>query len=191
MGLPKATNSMNPNGLKRIHDVDPLLPDLLAEDLDVLFCGINPALSAARAGHHFSNKNNRFWRVLHAAGFTSHLISPTEDYTILKHGCGLTAAVERPTIRAKEVMKEEFRASADRLEQKVRRYNPRFLAFLGKSAFAAISNEKLINWGEQSVLFGGARVWILPNPSGLNCAFTFADLTAAYRELRTVSQKNQ
>jgi|SRR5271155_961204 len=165
------------------------LPDLLAEDLDVLFCGINPALSAAQAGHHFSNRSNRFWRVLYLAGFTPHLIHPENDRTILQYGCGLTAAVERPTVRASELARHEFHAAAKALERKTRKYHPRFLAFLGKPAFAAIFNERSIEWGRQSLTFGGAEVWVLPNPSGLNRAFPLEALVTAYRALRIVSGK--
>jgi double-stranded uracil-DNA glycosylase len=165
------------------------LPDLLAEDLDVVFCGINPALSAAQAGHHFSNRSNRFWRVLHLAGFTPHLIHPENDRTILHHGCGLTAAVERPTVRASELARHEFHAAAEALERKTRKYHPRFLAFLGKPAFAAIFNKSSVGWGRQSLTFGGAEVWVLPNPSGLNRAFSLDALVTAYRELRIVSGK--
>ena len=145
----------------------PQLGDLLAEDLDVLFCGINPALSAARAGHHFSNRNNRFWRALHLAGFTPHLIRPEDDHTILSHGCGVTAAVERPTAKASELAPDEFRQAAAILEGKVRRCRPRFLAFLGKPAFAAIYHRKSVAWGRQDLVMQGAEVWVLPNPSGV------------------------
>jgi TDG/mug DNA glycosylase family protein len=163
------------------------LADLLADDLDVLFCGINPALSAAHAGHHFSNRSNRFWRALHLAGFTPHQIRPEDDHTILHHGFGLTAAVERPTVKASDLTLNEFRAAADGLERKVGRYHPRILAFLGKPAFAAIFNEKSVTWGRQQVRFGGAEVWVLPNPSGLNRAFTLDALVSSYRELQVAS----
>jgi double-stranded uracil-DNA glycosylase len=165
------------------------LPDLLAKDLNVVFCGINPALSAARAGHHFSSVNNRFWRVLHLAGFTPHLIRPEDDHTILHYGCGLTAAVERPTVRADELARHEFQAAALHLEEEVRRYRARYLAFLGKPAFAAIFRENAVRWGRQSVVFGGAMVWVLPNPSGLNRAFTLDALVSAYRELQLASSQ--
>ena len=165
------------------------LEDMLAEGLDVLFCGINPALSAARSGHHFSNRNNRFWRTLHLAGFTPHQIRPEDDHTILHHGCGLTAAVERPTVKASDVAFHEFRVGGDSLEKKVQRYHPRFLAFLGKPAFAAIFNQKSVAWGRQRITFGGAAVWVLPNPSGLNRAFRLDALVSAYRELRIASQE--
>lgn len=160
------------------------LSDLLGEDLDVLFCGINPALTAARSGHHFSHGSNRFWRVLHLAGFTPYLIQPDEDHTILNFGYGLTAAVERPTARASELVTREFDTAAKSLEQKVRQYRPCFLAFLGKRACTTLFRTSSISWGRQSIAFGGAETWVLPNPSGLNRAFTLDALAAAYHELR-------
>jgi double-stranded uracil-DNA glycosylase len=166
------------------------LPDLLAKNLNVLFCGINPALSAARAGHHFSSGSNRFWRVLHLAGFTPHLIRPEDDRTILDYRCGLTAAVERPTVRADELARHEFEAAAFHLEKKVRRYRVRHLAFLGKPAFAAIFTQRAVSWGRQPVIFGGAAVWVLPNPSGLNRAFTLDALVTAYRSLQVASSQS-
>ena len=164
------------------------LRDLLGKDLDVVFCGINPAISAARSGHHFSSPSNRFWRVLHLAGFTPHLIRPENDRTILHYGCGLTAAVERPTVSAGELKSYEFHQAAAQLERKLRRYRPCRVAFLGKPAFAAIFRKGTIAWGKQSIMFGGVEVWVLPNPSGLNCAFKLDALVSAYRELRNASK---
>jgi TDG/mug DNA glycosylase family protein len=165
------------------------LPDLLSEDLDVVFCGINPAMSAAKAGHHFSSRSNRFWRVLHLAGFTPHLIPFESDRTILEYGYGLTAAVERPTVSAGELKRHEFHEAAAELERKLMRYRPRYVAFLGKPAFAAIFRQPKVQWGEQMIRFGGAEVWVLPNPSGLNRAFTLAALVSAYQELLTASRR--
>ena len=165
------------------------LPDLLSDDLDVVFCGINPALSAAKAGHHFSSRSNRFWRVLHLAGFTPYLIQSETDREILQYGCGLTAAVERPTVRAGELTSRDFREAAGELEQKLRRYRPRCLAFLGKPAFAAIFRQRRVDWGHQSVRFGGAEIWVLPNPSGLNRAFSLDALVSSYRDLRIASRR--
>ena len=165
------------------------LDDVLGESLDIIFCGINPALSAARSGHHFSHPNNRFWPALHLAGFTPHRIRPEDDRLILHHRYGLTSAVGRPTVSAGELARHEFSAAAEALDKKVRRYHPRFLAFLGKPAFAAIFNRTSVVWGRQTVRFGGADVWVLPNPSGLNRAFTLEGLVSAYRELRIASQE--
>jgi TDG/mug DNA glycosylase family protein len=159
------------------------LPDILAGDLAVVFCGINPALSAAVAGHHFVAGSNRFWRVIHLAGFTPAEIRPENDRAILQYGCGLTAVVERPTARADELSAQDFAAAAARFERKIRRTAPRFVAFLGKAAYSALTNQREILWGSQQALFGGAAVWVLPNPSGRNRAFSMDQLVSAYREL--------
>jgi double-stranded uracil-DNA glycosylase len=160
-----------------------LLPDIIAPHLAVVFCGINPALSAAAAGHHFARRSNRFWRVIHQAGFTPEEIRPENDRTILQHGCGLTAVVERPTARAEQVSTQEFRAAAARFEQKIAHYAPGFVAFLGKAAYSALSGRRDIAWGPQPTAFGGSAVWILPNPSGRNRAFSLDQLVGAYAQL--------
>jgi double-stranded uracil-DNA glycosylase len=162
---------------------DPL-PDILAKDLSVVFCGINPGLSAAATGHHFVGRSNRFWRVIHLAGFTPEEIAPENDRAILRHGCGLTTVVPRPTARAEQVSAQEFLSGAPLLKQKVARYAPRFVAFLGKAAYAALSARPGITWGPQPLPLGGAAVWILPNPSGRNLAFSLDQLVEAYVQLR-------
>lgn len=163
------------------------LGDLIAERLDVLFCGINPALSAAQSGHHFSSHSNRFWKVLHLSGFTPHLIHSQHDASILQYRCGLTAAVARATIRAGDLAAREFHQAASVLEAKIRCYRPRFVAFLGKPAFAAITHRKSVDWGRQLDMWG-AHIWVLPNPSGLNRAFSLQQLVEAYSALRTAAQ---
>lgn len=160
------------------------LPDLLAPALSVVFCGINPGNQAAALGHHFAGRNNRFWRVLHLAGFTPHEIAPEHDRSLLQYRCGLTSVVERPTAGADELARHEFVAASSRLEEKIRRHAPTAVAFLGKVAYAAITQRSELAWGEQPTPFGGARVWLLPNPSGRNRSFTLEALVVAYRALR-------
>jgi len=160
-----------------------LLPDILQPGLSLLFCGINPGVRAAATGHHFEGKNNRFWRTLHLAGFTPEQIRPEDDRTLVQYGCGLTTAVSRATARADQLSPSEIEAAACGLEQKVRRYAPRYIAFLGKAALSAITRQREIEWGLQANTFGGARAWVLPNPSGLNRGFSLDSLVAAYREL--------
>jgi TDG/mug DNA glycosylase family protein len=159
------------------------LPDILVERLDVIFCGINPGLSAAVAGHHFVGRSNRFWRVIHQAGFTPAEIHPENDRTILEYRCGLTTVVERPTARADQLAAREFTDAAKRFKEKIALHMPRFVAFLGKAAYAALSDRRAIAWGPQPTALGGAAVWVLPNPSGRNRAFGLDQLVAAYREL--------
>ncbi|ASG22903.1 G/U mismatch-specific DNA glycosylase [Nitrospirillum viridazoti] len=172
--------------------VTPTLPDVLAPDLDVVFCGINPGLAAAAAGHHFLGRGNRFWRVIHLAGFTPGEIRPENDRSILQYRCGLTAVVDRPTAQGAQVAVREFVAASARFERKITRYAPRFVAFLGKAAYAALSGQAAPAWGPQEQLFGGAIVWVLPNPSGRNRAFTVEQLVSAYRRLhRAVAEDRQ
>lgn len=163
------------------------LEDILTQGLSVVFCGINPGLLAAAQGHHFAGRSNRFWRTLHLAGFTPHELLPEEDRSILQFHCGLTAVVERPTASADQLSAEEFTAAAVSLERKIARYAPGFVAFLGKAAYTGLSGKKSIEWGLQEETFGGAKVWILPNPSGRNLAFNQALLVAAYQQLQRVA----
>jgi TDG/mug DNA glycosylase family protein len=164
------------------------LQDIVAKDLAVIFCGINPGLLAAAQGHHFAGRGNRFWRTLHLAGFTPEEVRPEDDRTILDYRCGLTAVVNRPTARADQVSLHEFQAAAAAFEEKIARCAPRFVAFLGKTAYAALSGQKQVNWGRQANRFGDAAVWVLPNPSGRNLAFSLEQLVDAYRELRRAAQ---
>ena len=166
------------------------LPDIIAGDLKVLFCGINPGMSAAAAGHHFVGRNNRFWRAIHLAGFTHEEIAPQEDRTILRYRCGLTSVVKRPTSRADQLSSAEFIAAAAGFQQKVAHYAPRFIAFLGKAAYSGISGQRDIAWGMQPTRMEGSTVWVLPNPSGRNRAFTLDGLIEAYRRLYLAAMRD-
>ncbi|MBK5529725.1 G/U mismatch-specific DNA glycosylase [Pseudomonas sp. TH08] len=164
------------------------LNDILDKDLSVIFCGINPGLLAAAQGHHFAGRGNRFWRTLHLAGFTPEEICPENDRTILQYHCGLTAVVDRPTARADQLSRHEFDTAAAAFEQKIIHCAPDFVAFLGKAAFAALSGQREVQWGRQDSTFGGAAVWVLPNPSGRNLAFTQEQLVTAYQALRLAAK---
>lgn len=164
------------------------LPDVLAKDLSVVFCGINPGMSSAAVGYHFASRSNRFWRALHLSGFTPEQILPQNAGSLLDYRCGLTSAVERPTVSANDLRKDDFINARPELEQKIRQYSPRHIAFLGKPACSAIFDQREVRWGKQTMRFGGAQVWVLPNPSGLNRAFTLESLIAAYRELSAVME---
>ncbi|QJW93942.1 G/U mismatch-specific DNA glycosylase [Frigoriglobus tundricola] len=158
-------------------------PDVLAPNLDVIFCGINPAATAAAAGHNFSDPSNRFWPVLHLSGFTDERLDPRDERRLLEFGCGITAVVRRPAKRAGEVTPDEFRRARRGFEAKVRRYAPRSVAFLGKRAYCAMIGRPDVDWGLQPA-FAGAVAWVLPNPSGLNRGFPLEALVRAYSELR-------
>ncbi|MFK0162691.1 G/U mismatch-specific DNA glycosylase [Rhizobium sp. NPDC090279] len=166
------------------------LAEILAPRLSVIFCGLNPALTAHRDGHNFSNRSNRFWRVLHLAGFTPRLLRAEEEREMLHYGLGLTSAVSRPTKSASELRKSDYVAAAPILEEKIRRLAPSNLAFLGKAAYAAISLRAQVEWGRQPDEFAGASVWVLPNPSGLNRAFDLTKLTEHYREVKLAIERD-
>ena len=160
-------------------------PDILERGLYVIFCGLNPALTAAAAGHNFSHRNNRFWAVLHLAGFTDVRLHPENERRLLEYGCGITAIIHRPTSRAEEIAPEEFRKARSGFEAKMHHYAPRSIAFLGKRGFSIMTGQPDVDWGRYPSGVGGTMAWILPNPSGLNRSFTLEALVRAYSELRT------
>ncbi|WP_369789681.1 G/U mismatch-specific DNA glycosylase [Rouxiella sp. WC2420] len=159
-----------------------MITDIIDHNLRVLFCGINPGLSTAHHGFHFANSNNRFWKVIHQAGFTERLLKPEEEQHLLDTGCGITMLVERPTVEATELARNELRNGGEALKDKVMQYQPRALAVLGKQAFSSAFGIRKVEWGLQPVTLGETQVWVLPNPSGLNRA-TLDALVNSYQEL--------
>lgn len=164
------------------------VPDIIAPDLHVLFCGINPSLYSAVVGHHFARPGNRFWRSLHAAGFTKRLLAPFEDIDLLQFGYGLTNIVDRATARADELDAQELVTGQQQLAAKVKHYRPRFLAVLGIGAYRVAFNRPKAIVGQQNESLGEAIVWVLPNPSGLNAHYQLEDLKRVYRELLVASE---
>ena len=159
--------------------------DVIRTQLDVLFCGINPGLYTAATGHHFARPGNRFWPALHDAGFTARRLCPWEQNELLDAGCGATNLVARATATAAELKDEELRAGGRRLERKVRRYGPRVVAIVGLGAYRVAFNRPRATLGLQGETFAGARVWVLPNTSGLNANHQSADFARVFAELRT------
>lgn len=159
------------------------VPDIIAPNLHILFCGINPSLYSAAVGHHFARPGNRFWPTLHGAGFSERLLSPFEDRNLLQLGYGLTNIVERATARADELNPEELLIGQQQLAAKVQHYRPRFLAVLGIGAYRTAFNQRKAVMGRQNDSLHGAIIWVLPNPSGLNAHYQLQDLKRAYREL--------
>jgi double-stranded uracil-DNA glycosylase len=160
------------------------VPDLIANDLIVLFVGINPGLYTAAIGRHFGRPGNRFWPALYAGGFTPRLFSPFESSLLLDLNLGITNVVGRATARADELTDNEIRASGKRLETKVRRWRPTVVAFLGIGPYRIISGIKQAGVGLQTDRFGGSHTWVLPNPSGLNAHYQPAALAQLFKELR-------
>ncbi|AIR65089.1 G/U mismatch-specific DNA glycosylase [Cedecea neteri] len=159
-----------------------MVSDILQPDLRVVFCGINPGKSSAHLGLPFAHPANRFWKVLHLAGFTDRQLKPEEAQLLLSYGCGVTKLVERPTVQANEVALQELRAGGRELITKMQEYHPGALAILGKQAFEQAFRQRGVKWGRQEITLGDTEVWILPNPSGLS-RITLDNLAEAYREL--------
>ena len=159
------------------------VPDIIAPDLHILFCGINPSLYSAAVGHHFARPGNRFWRSLYAAGFTERLLAPFEDRDLVQFGYGLTNIVDRSSARADELDAEELIIGQQQLAAKVQHYRPQCLAVLGIGAYRTAFNRPKAVMGRQDESLDGAIVWVLPNPSGLNAHYQLEDLKRVYREL--------
>ncbi len=162
---------------------DGLLPDVLGDELDVLFVGINPSLYSAAVGHHYARPGNRFWPALHRAGMTPQQLHPSEDHRLPAWGGGLTNLAARPTAKASELSPDELRAGGAILEALVVRHRPRAVAIVGVTAYRqafAIPRAKI---GRQDESLGGAVVWVLPNPSGLNAHFQLPALAELYSQM--------
>jgi TDG/mug DNA glycosylase family protein len=138
------------------------IPDVIARELDVLFCGINPGLYTAAVGHHFGRPGNRFWPTLHRAGFTPRLFAPAEQRELLKLGYGITNIVAR----------------------KVTRWKPRSLAIVGIGAYRTAFARPRAKLGLQPETIGTTKIWVLPNPSGLNANYQPEALAKLFRELK-------
>ena len=164
--------------------VEKRVPDLIAPDLRVLFCGINPGLYSGATGHHFARPGNRFWPALALGGFTPKILSPFDEAELLELGIGITNFVMRTTARADELSDDEIRSGAKKLRAKVIRHRPRVLAVLGVGAFRIGFGVKKARLGIQEEKIGDSIVWILPNPSGLNAHFTPKTLGKLFGELR-------
>ena len=157
---------------------------MIARDLDVLFCGINPGLYTAAAGHHFARPGNRFWPTIHRAGFTPRLLRPDEEQELLRLGCGITNVVARASVAAAELTRDELISGGRILTAKVKRFRPRVLAIVGIGAYRTAFDRPRAKLGLQAEKIGTSAIWILPNPSGLNANYRPAELVELYRELK-------
>ncbi|MFF2383839.1 G/U mismatch-specific DNA glycosylase [Streptomyces sp. NPDC058108] len=163
------------------------MPDVVADGLHVLFCGINPGLMTAATGHHFARPGNRFWPVLHRSGFTPRLLKPSEQDELLSYGLGITNVVARATARADELTADEYREGGRLLGAKVERLRPRWLAVVGVTAYRSAFGERRAVIGPQERTIGSSRVWVLPNPSGLNAHWTAATMAEEFGRLRSAA----
>lgn len=163
------------------------LPDVIKPGLRVLFCGINPGLMSAETGHHFARPGNRFWPALQLSGFTPRQLMPAEQSELLEYGLGITNVVDKPSARADELTRPELVAGGEQLVAKVLEVQPEWLAVLGVTAYRDAFADRTAAVGKQDRTIGDTRVWILPNPSGLNAHYTLPKLAAAFAELERVS----
>lgn len=161
--------------------------DVIAPDLRVLFCGINPGLYTAAIGHHFGRPGNRFWTVLHASGFTDRVLSPFEERALLELGLGVTNIVNKATRVAEELTLDELRRGARALERKVLLYRPRALAVLGLGAYRTAFGRARARVGPQAETIGSTALWVLPNPSGRTASYQLDAFARLFSELRAAT----
>jgi TDG/mug DNA glycosylase family protein len=157
---------------------------VVAPGLDVLFCGINPGLWSGWSGRHFARPGNRFWPALHRSGFTPRQLAPAEQDLLPSYGLGVTNLVGRATARADELTPDELVAGGARLAALVAEYRPRWLAVVGVTAYRVAFGDRAARIGRRPEGIGDTRVWVLPNPSGLNAHYDLAALAAEFGRLR-------
>lgn len=162
-----------------------LLPDILSPAVSVLFVGINPSLYSAAVGHHFARPGNRFWKALHQSGCTDRLLSPFEDHLMPQYGFGMTNVAARATARADELDDEEIVRGARLLEDKAAHFGIRCVTFLGVTAYRTAFREPRAAIGNQDRCIGDARVWVLPNPSGLNAHYQLPRLAQLFAQMHS------
>ena len=167
------------------------VPDIVAQGLELLLVGINPGRISAARHAHFANPQNPFWRLLHESGLVPRRLEPSEQRELLKYGIGVTNLVARETASAAELGPDDFSRGRRALRRKLARLEPRAVAFVGVTAyrgFSGISAAKALRLGEQPEGLYGARLFVLPNPSGRNAHYRYRDMLALFksvaRELR-------
>ena len=166
---------------------DKTIPDVVAPGLRVLFAGINPGLYSAATGYHFARPGNRFWPALYAAGFTDRVLRPEEQRQLLPLGLGITNVVARATASAGELSPAEIRAGGRVLTAKVERLAPHWIAIVGITVYRTAFDRPAGTTGRQEQTLGGAGLWVLPNPSGLNASYQIDRLAEEFGRLRVAA----
>ena len=167
------------------------LPARLCARPRILFVGINPSLTSAAVGHHFAGPGNPFWRLLHAAKLIPEPFTYEDDVRLPACGFALTNIVPRATRAASELTRDEFEAGRARLARLIRRLQPEVVAFVGVTVYRAFFGPGVAHGaGPKPERIGDARVFVLPNPSGLNAAYPgFADKLIWFKRLKTFADK--
>ena len=167
-----------------------VLRDRIAPGVRVLFVGINPGMRSAALGHHFAGHSNRFWKLLHESGLVPEPIGWADDHRLPEWRFGITNLIARATPGIDTLRPHEYAQGLGRLRRKVRRYRPEIVAFVGVSLFRAIFDIRgPIRLGRQRVRFERATVFVLPNPSGRNANFTYAEMLTAFRHLGSLNAR--
>ena len=161
---------------------DSAVPDVLAPGLRVVFCGINPGFVSAAAAAHFANPRNDFWRLLHAAGFTSRVYEPAEQFEVLREGIGLTNAAPRTTRGSGDLRSADFAGAAERLERLAEELRPRWIGFVGKEAYRGAFRERPA-LGVQERRLAETRLFVLPSSSPANAAVPWEERLRWFRAL--------
>ena len=172
----------------------PSLRDRIRPGVRVLFVGINPGVRSARSGHHFAGFSNRFWKLLFQSKLVPHQITFEDDDRLPEFGYGITNIVPRATPSISTLAPAEYVAGRLRLRRKVLRYQPAIIAMVGVTVFRAMFPERkdAVTLGRQPERIGDTEVFVLPNPSGRNANFTYAEMLAAFRALRRrIGQRNR
>ncbi|WP_102348538.1 G/U mismatch-specific DNA glycosylase [Bacillus sp. Marseille-P3661] len=160
------------------------IPDIIEENLKVLFVGFNPSMRSGQTGHHFANPTNRFWTILHQAGLTSKKYTAEEDQTLLNLGYGFTNIVARPTKAADEITNEEYEQGRVLLREKIEQYKPKLVCFVGKGVYLKYSKRKKAPWGKQTdETVKGVIDFVAPSSSGL-VRMKVDEIVAIYNQLK-------
>ncbi|MBT8131751.1 MAG: mismatch-specific DNA-glycosylase [Gammaproteobacteria bacterium] len=167
------------------------LPDYLRPGLDIISIGLNPSLPSVREGFYFANPRNRFWGALNASGLVPEILEPgvaAMDILFEKYALGFTDLVKRPTAGSGALRAADYREWAPLLRDRLVAHPPRIAWFHGKLAYAnylkyAMEVKPAIDWGEQHLRIGESRVFVTPNPSPANAAWSLDDLSGWYRRL--------
>jgi TDG/mug DNA glycosylase family protein len=164
----------------------PPLKDRIKPGVKVLFVGINPGVRSSLTGHHFAGFSNRFWKLLSESGLVPEKISYADDDRLPEWGLGITNLVPRPTPGVGDLAPAEYLAGRAGLERKIRRFRPRLVVLIGVSLARVLlpSARGAITLGLHADTLGGAPVFVLPNPSGRNAHFSYAQMLKAFSALR-------
>jgi double-stranded uracil-DNA glycosylase len=170
----------------------PRLRDVLMPHPRLLFVGINPSLRSQQVGHHFAGPGNPFWRLLFAAGIVPEELTYADDEKLTQYGLALTNLCARATRSASELTRDEIQRGKHELLRKITRIRPAIVAFVGISIYRYFSTDRATyGVGAKSEAIHGARVFVLPNPSGLNASFPgFKDKLIWFERLREFAELN-